>query len=146
MTTVGGALNQNGEQLLRIIFDEPTPLHRVQLHFEENELERTQEFTIRWSPAQGGPTQEVVRQQWTSRRLDARSGTLRRESGGCCRAGIVYQTGFERGVRTSNFIEVAGRVIAEFCIPRFVMNYYRWPPLWLHAGTSAVSASYGQVT
>jgi len=61
----GWRADQNGEQLLRIIFDEPTPLHRLQLHFEENEIERTQEFTIRWSPAQGGPTQEVVRQQWT---------------------------------------------------------------------------------
>jgi len=61
----GWRADQNGEQRLRIIFDEPTPLHRVQLHFEGNEVERTQEFTIRWSPAQGGPTREVVRQQWT---------------------------------------------------------------------------------
>jgi hypothetical protein len=60
----GWRANQNGEQLLRIIFDEPTTLRRVQLHFEENEVERTQEFTIRWSPAQGGPTREIVRQQW----------------------------------------------------------------------------------
>ena len=56
---------QDGEQLLRIIFDEPTPLHRMQVQFVENEIERTQEFTIRWSPAQGGPTREIVRQQWT---------------------------------------------------------------------------------
>jgi hypothetical protein len=37
----GWRANQNGEQLLRIIFDEPTTLRRVQLHFEENEVERT---------------------------------------------------------------------------------------------------------
>jgi len=61
----GWRADQNGEQLLRIIFDEPTALHRIQLHFEENEIERTQEFTIRWAPAQGGPSREIVRQQWT---------------------------------------------------------------------------------
>jgi hypothetical protein len=56
---------QDGEQLVRIIFDEPRPLHRMQVLFVENENERTQEFTIRWSPAQGGPMREIVRQQWT---------------------------------------------------------------------------------
>ena len=56
---------QDGEQLVRIIFDEPTPLHHMQVLFVENEIERTQEFTIRWSPAEGGPTGEIVRQQWT---------------------------------------------------------------------------------
>jgi len=56
---------QDGEQLLRIVFDESTPLHRMQLLFVEEEVARTQEFSIRWSPAQGGPTREIVRQQWT---------------------------------------------------------------------------------
>jgi hypothetical protein len=28
------------------------------------EFERTQEFIIRWSAAAGGPTKEIVRQQW----------------------------------------------------------------------------------
>ena len=56
---------QDGAQLLRIIFDEPTPVHRTRVLFVENEIERTQEFTIRWSPAQGGPTREIVPQQWT---------------------------------------------------------------------------------
>ena len=27
-------------------------------------LERTQEFTLRWSPAAGGSAREIVRQQW----------------------------------------------------------------------------------
>ena len=54
----------DGEQLLRIIFDEPATLTRIQLHFGEPDHERTQEFVIRWSPAQGGQSQEVVRQQW----------------------------------------------------------------------------------
>jgi hypothetical protein len=56
---------QDGEQLLRIIFDEPTTIHRMHLYFVESEIERTQEFTISWSAAQGGPTREIVRQQWT---------------------------------------------------------------------------------
>jgi len=54
----------DGEQKLRIIFDEPTAVRRIQLHFVEPEVERTQEFIIRWSSAQGGPTRDVVRQQW----------------------------------------------------------------------------------
>jgi hypothetical protein len=60
----GWLASQNGEQRLRIIFDEPTTVHRMQLHFVEPEVERTQEFIIRWSSAQDGPTRDVVRQQW----------------------------------------------------------------------------------
>jgi uncharacterized protein (DUF736 family) len=55
---------QKGAQQIRIIFDEPVSLHRIQLRFHEAECERTQEFTIRWSSAAGGPTREIVRQQW----------------------------------------------------------------------------------
>jgi uncharacterized protein (DUF736 family) len=62
---VGWRASQDGEQQLRIIFDEPTTLHRMHLHFVEPEVERTQEFIIRWSSAQGGPPRDVVRQQWT---------------------------------------------------------------------------------
>ena len=62
---IGWRASQDGEQQLRIIFDEPTTLHRMQLHFVEPEVERTQEFIIRWSSAQGGPARDVVRQQWT---------------------------------------------------------------------------------
>jgi hypothetical protein len=55
---------EDGEQLLRIIFDDATDLHRIQLHFLETEHERTQEFVLRWCPAKGGQAQEIVRQQW----------------------------------------------------------------------------------
>jgi uncharacterized protein (DUF736 family) len=61
----GWRASHDGEQQLRIIFDEPATLHRIQLEFFEPEVERTQEFTIRWSSADGGATREVVRQQWT---------------------------------------------------------------------------------
>jgi uncharacterized protein (DUF736 family) len=60
----GWRASEDGEQRLRIIFDEPTTLRRMQLDFIESEVERTQEFTIRWSASAGGPTQDVVRQQW----------------------------------------------------------------------------------
>jgi hypothetical protein len=60
----GWRASQQGEQQIRIIFDRPVPLRRIQLRFHEAESERTQEFTLRWSPAEGGPATEIVRQQW----------------------------------------------------------------------------------
>jgi uncharacterized protein (DUF736 family) len=60
----GWRASQAGEQQIRIIFDEPVLLHRIQLRFDEVECDRTQEFSLRWWPAAGGPTIEIVRQQW----------------------------------------------------------------------------------
>src|SRR4051794_34174038 len=60
----GWRASQKGEQLMRIIFDEPVSVHEIQLDFSEAEFERTQEFTLRWSSATGGLTTEIVRQQW----------------------------------------------------------------------------------
>jgi hypothetical protein len=54
-----------GKQIIRIIFDKPRPLRRIRLEFAEPEIERTQEFTLRWSAKPGGPFREIVRQQWT---------------------------------------------------------------------------------
>jgi hypothetical protein len=54
-----------GEQIIRIIFDQPTRLRRIRLQFVETETQRTQEFTLRWSAEPGGPFREIVRQQWT---------------------------------------------------------------------------------
>jgi hypothetical protein len=39
-------------------------VHRIKLEFTEAEIGRTQEFTLRWSTAVGGPLTEVVRRQW----------------------------------------------------------------------------------
>jgi hypothetical protein len=50
-------------QLLRLIFDEPRPIRRIVLEFSEHEVERTQEFTLRWAGRDGTPA-EIVRQQW----------------------------------------------------------------------------------
>lgn len=60
----GWRASQPGEQKIRIVFDKPTPLHRIHLRFQETEHERTQEFTLRWWPASGEGPREIVRQQW----------------------------------------------------------------------------------
>jgi hypothetical protein len=54
-----------GEQLIRILFDQPQAIHRIHIVFLEHEIERTQEFILRWSPDQGHTFHEIVRQQWT---------------------------------------------------------------------------------
>ena len=53
-----------GVQTIRLLFDEPKDLLRIWLRFSELELERTQEFTLRWAGSQTGPFTEIVRQQW----------------------------------------------------------------------------------
>jgi hypothetical protein len=55
---------QIGTQIIRIMFDKPTRLRRIRLEFSETETARTQEFTLHWSTAPGGPLTEIVRQQW----------------------------------------------------------------------------------
>ena len=46
---------------------------RIHLKFVETKVERTQEFVIRWASAEGGPTGEVVRQQWNFSPTGSRS-------------------------------------------------------------------------
>jgi hypothetical protein len=53
-----------GEQVLRLVLDEPRRLRRIQLVFAEPAAERTQEFSLRWRAADGA-AREIVRQQWT---------------------------------------------------------------------------------
>jgi hypothetical protein len=53
-----------GEQTIRLIFDQPLRLRRIRLLFVETEVERTQEFVLRWSPDDGQTFREIVRQQW----------------------------------------------------------------------------------
>jgi hypothetical protein len=54
----------SGTQTIRLVFDESQALKRIALVFEETEIERTQEFVLRWSGDYGGSFQEIVRQQW----------------------------------------------------------------------------------
>ena len=53
-----------GEQTIRLIFDHPQRVRRIQLLFEERERARTQEFALHWSPDGGRSFKEIVRQQW----------------------------------------------------------------------------------
>jgi hypothetical protein len=61
---VGWRAAQKGEQQIRLIFDQAMAVHRIQLHFLETTRDRLQEFTVRWSAADGGQLKEIVRQQW----------------------------------------------------------------------------------
>jgi len=60
----GWRASQGGEQQIRIIFDKPVSVHRIELRFHEADYERTQEFILRWSTASDGSATEIVRQQW----------------------------------------------------------------------------------
>lgn len=52
-----------GDQQIRILFDAPTSVRRIQLRFIEPTVERTQEFTLRWYGAEARPN-VIARQQW----------------------------------------------------------------------------------
>jgi hypothetical protein len=54
-----------GEQTIRLIFDPPQRLTRVWVRFVETEIERTQEFLLRWWPEKDGLAREIVRQQFS---------------------------------------------------------------------------------
>jgi hypothetical protein len=53
-----------GQQNLRLVFDKPQDLHRIRLHFSESTIERTQEFSLRWSAKGTDQLQDIVRQRW----------------------------------------------------------------------------------
>jgi len=53
-----------GEQIIRLLFDEPLRLRRIRLSFYEDKQERIQEFVLRWSPDRGQSYREIVRQQY----------------------------------------------------------------------------------
>lgn len=63
-TGAGWRAQQPGKQTIRLLFDEPQTIHRIQLVFTEYEQARTQEFVLRWSPGGGTAWQEIVRQQY----------------------------------------------------------------------------------
>ncbi len=53
-----------GKQTIRLIFSNPQVLKRIYLHFIETTIERSQEYTLRWSADNGQSFQEIARQQW----------------------------------------------------------------------------------
>lgn len=53
-----------GTQTIRLLFNQPQDIRRIQLGFVETEVERTQEYVLRWSQENGQTFREIVRQQW----------------------------------------------------------------------------------
>jgi hypothetical protein len=62
--TAGWRAAGPGEQTIRLLFAQPLAVHRILLEFREPDVERTQEFVLRWSPDSGQTLHEVIRQQW----------------------------------------------------------------------------------
>jgi hypothetical protein len=61
--TTGWRAAGTGPQLIRLHFDEPLAIKRLQLHFVEKAAERSQEFAV--YAGAGAELKEVVRQQWS---------------------------------------------------------------------------------
>jgi hypothetical protein len=59
----GWRASEPGTQIVRLTFDRPQNIERIELAFDENDAARTQEFVLRWMPNMGQPC-EIVRQQW----------------------------------------------------------------------------------
>ena len=53
-----------GQQVVRLLFDQPQSIERIHLLVNEKELARTQEFVLRWSRDHGRTYREIVRQQY----------------------------------------------------------------------------------
>ena len=60
----GWRAGQPGSQTVRLVFDQPQRIERLHLEFHEDQLERTQEFVLRWSSNGGQSYREIVRQQY----------------------------------------------------------------------------------
>jgi hypothetical protein len=61
----GWRAGQGGEQIIRLLFDEPQRVRRIQISFREDQYPRTQEFVLRWSSDNGLSYSDIVRQQYT---------------------------------------------------------------------------------
>jgi hypothetical protein len=60
-----------GRQTIRVLFPQPQRLRRIWLEFMETDIERTQEYVLRWSADGGRTYREIVRQQWNFNPRDA---------------------------------------------------------------------------
>ncbi len=54
----------SGKQTVRLIFDNSQQIEWIRLSFEESDVERTQEYVLRWSSDNNVAFQEIIRQQW----------------------------------------------------------------------------------
>lgn len=53
-----------GKQTIRLLFKQPKSLRRIALKFVERDVDRAQEYVLRWLPDGERSFREVVRQQW----------------------------------------------------------------------------------
>jgi hypothetical protein len=60
----GWRAEQPGQQTVRLLFHEPQRIKRMNLVFQENDRERTQQFVLRWLSDTGQSYREIVRQQY----------------------------------------------------------------------------------
>ena len=60
----GWRAGQPGPQTIRLLFDEPQTVKHIRLLFQENKLERTHQFVLRWASDRGRSYREIVRQQY----------------------------------------------------------------------------------
>jgi hypothetical protein len=63
-TAPGWRAAQPGPQMVRLVFNSPQVIKHLHLEFDETELERTQQFVLRWSSDGGNSYREIVRQQY----------------------------------------------------------------------------------
>ena len=56
--------------MIRLVFIEPHNIKTIMLHFEESNIERTQEYVLRWFN-EDGVMHEILKQQWNFSPTDA---------------------------------------------------------------------------
>ena len=61
--TTGWRAAGTGPQVVRLLFDAPQAIRRIQLHFVDRVAERSQEFAV--YAGSGSELRELVRQQWS---------------------------------------------------------------------------------
>jgi hypothetical protein len=60
----GWKASEPGPQTIRLVFDQPQRIKRLNLVFNEFAVPRTQEFVLRWCSGKDSTFREIVRQQW----------------------------------------------------------------------------------
>jgi hypothetical protein len=60
----GWRAERPGQQTIRLLFHDPQRIKRMNLVFQENDRERTQQFVLRWLSDTGQSYREIVRQQY----------------------------------------------------------------------------------
>src|ERR1700684_4015460 len=64
LNELGWRATNPGVQTITVLFDVPQRIRRIVVHFVERNMERSQEFLLRYSSAKE-TDREIVRQQWT---------------------------------------------------------------------------------